>query len=168
MLFIKQEHIHELIELLFQGMIAYLIPKNISWALLFSVMEDLKAGRKPGSEHQSQPQSIDTASMPPFVEDYAASDTSLEQVFLSFAREANLGEAGAVVNLQTCTGNISEQSSNRQSQGLARGSEILGTPGNVSNPGAQTSQEIYSSSIPSEQQLPMTTVDKPGDLQTEL
>lgn len=150
-----------------KGMIAYLIPKNISWALLFSVMEDLKAGRKPGSEHQSQPQSIDTASMPPFVEDYAASDTSLEQVFLSFAREANLGEAGAVVNLQTCTGNISEQSSNRQSQGLARGSEILGTPGNVSNPGAQTSQEIYSSSIPSEQQLPMTTV-KPGDLQTEL
>ncbi|XP_047471049.1 phospholipid-transporting ATPase ABCA1-like [Penaeus chinensis] len=148
-----------------KGMLAYLIPRNISWAVLFSVMEDLKAGRKPGSEHQSQPQSTDTASMPPFVEDYAASDTSLEQVFLSFAREANSGEA-AVVNLQTRTGNLSEQSSNRLSQGVAGGSELLPTPGNVNSP-AQTFQES-SSSIANEQQVQMVTVNNSGDLLTEL
>lgn len=160
--------IYELTELPFQGTIAYLVPKNISWALLFSVMEDLKAGRKPGSEHQSQPQPTDSASMPPFVEDYAASDTSLEQVFLSFAREANPGEVGAAVNPQTSTGNLSEQSSNRLSEGVAGGSEIQPTPGNVSSPGIQTFQEFFSPHNPNEQQISMVTVNNSKDLLTEL
>nr|XP_027231595.1 ATP-binding cassette sub-family A member 1-like [Penaeus vannamei] len=151
-----------------KGTIAYLVPKNISWALLFSVMEDLKAGRKPGSEHQSQPQPTDSASMPPFVEDYAASDTSLEQVFLSFAREANPGEVGAAVNPQTSTGNLSEQSSNRLSEGVAGGSEIQPTPGNVSSPGIQTFQEFFSPHNPNEQQISMVTVNNSRDLLTEL
>ncbi|CAL4122302.1 unnamed protein product, partial [Meganyctiphanes norvegica] len=56
-----------------RGMLAYQVPTNVTWGKIFSVMEDLKAG------------SI-------IVEDYAASDTSLEQVFLSFAREPSESE----------------------------------------------------------------------------
>ncbi|CAL4102208.1 unnamed protein product, partial [Meganyctiphanes norvegica] len=63
-----------------KGMLAYKVPTSISWGKLFDVMEALKAGKDPvtGTEDRSA-----------IVEDYAASDTSLEQVFLSFAREAN-------------------------------------------------------------------------------
>lgn len=150
-----------------------MIPKNISWALLFSVMEDLKAGRRPGSEHRSDAQSTEAASAPPFVEDYAASDTSLEQVFLSFAREANPDAAGASLNQPTSTGVLGRASHPEQpgdrSHGVVEGSEIP-LPGSASNPCTSGSvpQVHYSSSIPNEQQLPMTAVNNSGDLLTDL
>ena len=54
-----------------QGMLSYLIPPAITWSQLFTEMEAIKA----------TPQSS--------VEDYAATEPSLEQVFLAFAREAD-------------------------------------------------------------------------------
>lgn len=66
-------------------MLAYRVPSTITWGTLFTVMEALKAGKNPmnpNDEAQSPMVSL------PIVEVYAASDTSLEQVFLSFAREA--------------------------------------------------------------------------------
>lgn len=56
-----------------RGMLAYLVPPTISWSTLFTVMEQLK-----------------TEGQTTLVEDYAATDPSLEQVFLTFAREADL------------------------------------------------------------------------------
>ncbi|KAK4327951.1 hypothetical protein Pmani_001612 [Petrolisthes manimaculis] len=52
-----------------RGMVAYRIPSSVAWGQLFTVMEGLKTEDN-------------------IVEVYAASDTTLEQVFLSFAREA--------------------------------------------------------------------------------
>lgn len=65
-------------------MLAYRVPSSVSWGTLFTVMEALKTGQHPGSSPDPDPD----PSSPPIVEVYAASDTSLEQVFLSFAREA--------------------------------------------------------------------------------
>lgn len=65
-------------------MLAYRVPSTVTWGTLFSVMEALKAGRDPVSTNTETPPP--TFSLP-VVEVYAASDTSLEQVFLSFARE---------------------------------------------------------------------------------
>ena len=59
-------------------MLTYLIPPAISWATLFHVMEEAKGGSLP--------------EMAP-VEDYSATEPSLEQVFLAFAREADLASA---------------------------------------------------------------------------
>ncbi|KAG7161493.1 ATP-binding cassette sub-family A member 3-like 3 [Homarus americanus] len=67
-------------------MLAFRVSNRNSWGHLFSVMEALKAGRKPGAAGSWTEAAVTTSS--PLVEDYAASDTSLEQVFLSFAREA--------------------------------------------------------------------------------
>ncbi|XP_042235284.1 phospholipid-transporting ATPase ABCA3-like [Homarus americanus] len=69
-----------------KGMLAFRVSNRNSWGHLFSVMEALKAGRKPGAAGSWTEAAVTTSS--PLVEDYAASDTSLEQVFLSFAREA--------------------------------------------------------------------------------
>lgn len=60
---------------------AYLIPSTVSWTQLFNVMEDLKTDGS-GSGRG-------------LVEDYAATDPSLEQVFLTFAREADMAIAAA-------------------------------------------------------------------------
>ncbi|KAK7083179.1 ATP-binding cassette sub- A member 3 [Halocaridina rubra] len=72
-----------------KGMLAYRIPSSITWGHLFSVMEALKYGQNIDSPRRL---SMDVPTSPfssSLVEDYAATDTSLEQVFLSFAREAN-------------------------------------------------------------------------------
>lgn len=69
-----------------KGMLAYRVPSSVTWGTLFTVMEALKAGQDPGSSPNPAPPKA--MSSPPIVEVYAASDTSLEQVFLSFAREA--------------------------------------------------------------------------------
>lgn len=58
-------------------MLDYLVPPNVTWSELFSVMEELKGGGDEDSE-------LD------LVEDYSATDPSLEQVFLTFAREADV------------------------------------------------------------------------------
>ncbi|XP_068232553.1 LOW QUALITY PROTEIN: phospholipid-transporting ATPase ABCA3-like [Palaemon carinicauda] len=63
-----------------KGMIAYRIPVTVSWSQLFSVMESLKTGTE-------TPASASQLFSLPIVEDYAVSEASLEQVFLSFARE---------------------------------------------------------------------------------
>lgn len=67
-------------------MLAYRVPSTVTWGKLFTVMEALKGGRDPlnlnAETEVSPPCSL------PIVEVYAASDTSLEQVFLSFARES--------------------------------------------------------------------------------
>lgn len=73
-------------------MLAYRIPSSVPWGQLFSVMEDLKAGRHPGTATAPAGDQTDGAPSPSIVEVYAASDTSLEQVFLSFAREAGREE----------------------------------------------------------------------------
>lgn len=92
-------------------MLAYRVPTTVSWGQLFSLMEALKAGRDPADHHHEQKQgqggraTTSNTSSSPFstssrsiVEVYAASDTSLEQVFLSFAREAQTEALdGAVV-----------------------------------------------------------------------
>merc|ERR1719154_796049 len=54
------------------GMITYMVPKEHGWGKLFEVLEGLK----------SRKNSI--------VEDYAATDPSLEDVFLMFARESEM------------------------------------------------------------------------------
>ncbi|XP_071529902.1 phospholipid-transporting ATPase ABCA3-like [Panulirus ornatus] len=71
-----------------KGMMAFRVPSRVSWGRLFFVMETLKAGRNPAVVDAVEK---GVADPPPssLVEDYAASDTSLEQVFLSFAREAS-------------------------------------------------------------------------------
>ena len=58
-------------------MLSYLIPPSISWATLFSVMEALKDDNSDMAQ----------------VEDYSATEPSLEQVFLAFAREADMAMA---------------------------------------------------------------------------
>ncbi|XP_045131522.1 phospholipid-transporting ATPase ABCA3-like [Portunus trituberculatus] len=68
-----------------KGMLAYRVPDTVTWGTLFAVMESLKAGQHPDGSQTTVSQSM---SSPSIVEVYAASDTSLEQVFLSFAREA--------------------------------------------------------------------------------
>ncbi|XP_063859615.1 phospholipid-transporting ATPase ABCA3-like isoform X2 [Scylla paramamosain] len=68
-----------------KGMLAYRVPNTVTWGRLFAVMESLKAGQDPEGSQAPVSQSM---SLPSIVEVYAASDTSLEQVFLSFAREA--------------------------------------------------------------------------------
>nr|XP_045609701.1 phospholipid-transporting ATPase ABCA3-like isoform X2 [Procambarus clarkii] len=68
-------------------MLAFRVPSNISWGQIFKVMEALKTGRDPSVSGSLTPAAAASASTS-LVEDYAASDTSLEQVFLSFAREA--------------------------------------------------------------------------------
>ncbi|KAK8719014.1 hypothetical protein OTU49_014299, partial [Cherax quadricarinatus] len=94
------------------GMMAFRVPSTITWGRLFTVMEALKAGADRSS--MSDPiatsaasyslleslkargnngSSPDAAASHSLVEDYAASDTSLEQVFLAFAREAALTPA---------------------------------------------------------------------------
>lgn len=65
-----------------QGMLAFRVPAQVSWGSLFSVMEEMKSGQDPACNA-----SEDNVAQNPLVEDYSASDTSLEQVFLSFARE---------------------------------------------------------------------------------
>ncbi|XP_069191601.1 LOW QUALITY PROTEIN: phospholipid-transporting ATPase ABCA3 [Procambarus clarkii] len=77
-----------------KGMLAYRIPSNVPWGTLFSVMETVKAGRDPSATEAERPYS--SPASPSIVEVYAASDTSLEQVFLSFAREAALEQASDV------------------------------------------------------------------------
>ena len=52
-------------------MLVYRVPSSISWSELFRKLENLKRSK---FKH--------------LVEDYAAMDPSLEQVFLSFARES--------------------------------------------------------------------------------
>nr|XP_053628635.1 phospholipid-transporting ATPase ABCA3-like [Cherax quadricarinatus] len=95
-----------------KGMMAFRVPSTITWGRLFTVMEALKAGADRSS--MSDPiatsaasyslleslkargnngSSPDAAASHSLVEDYAASDTSLEQVFLAFAREAALTPA---------------------------------------------------------------------------
>ncbi|XP_064105712.1 phospholipid-transporting ATPase ABCA1-like [Macrobrachium nipponense] len=72
-----------------KGMLAYRIPVTVSWSQLFSIMESLKSGK---GFQQPTPKSEMSAChlfSLPIVEDYAVSEASLEQVFLSFAREAN-------------------------------------------------------------------------------
>ncbi|KAG7161491.1 ATP-binding cassette sub-family A member 3-like 2 [Homarus americanus] len=79
-----------------KGMLAYRVPISVSWGQLFSVMEALKAGRDPGAAtplREDLPLASPSTSI---VEVYAASDTSLEQVFLSFAREAAMEQAPGV------------------------------------------------------------------------
>lgn len=72
-----------------QGMLSYRIPSRISWGRLFSVMEALKNGRQPSDRDTDVVASPVANLQESIVEDYAASDTSLEQVFLTFAREAS-------------------------------------------------------------------------------
>lgn len=67
-----------------QGMLAFKVPNSVSWGHLFSVMERLKCGDVSSNAESSHSTPVS------LVEDYAASDTSLEQVFLSFAREASV------------------------------------------------------------------------------
>lgn len=74
-------------------MLAYRVPSTVTWGTLFTVMEALKIGKDPMNPNEEAPSP--TVSLP-IVEVYAASDTSLEQVFLSFAREA--AEEGVPVN----------------------------------------------------------------------
>lgn len=62
-------------------MLAFRISKEVSWSHLFSVMEAMKNCQNDVNRVEEEP---------PLVEDYAASDASLEQVFLSFAREATI------------------------------------------------------------------------------
>lgn len=71
-----------------KGMLAYRIPVTVSWGQLFSIMESLKGGKglQPTSEGGVPASHLFSL---PIVEDYAVSEASLEQVFLSFAREAN-------------------------------------------------------------------------------
>lgn len=63
-------------------MLAFRVSKQVSWSRLFSVMEALKSGPEAVSGGDT------SVTVEPLVEDYAASDASLEQVFLSFARES--------------------------------------------------------------------------------
>ncbi|XP_050726962.1 phospholipid-transporting ATPase ABCA3-like [Eriocheir sinensis] len=72
-----------------KGMLAYRVPSTVTWGTLFTVMEALKTGKDPMNPNDEAPSP--TVSLP-IVEVYAASDTSLEQVFLSFAREAAEGD----------------------------------------------------------------------------
>lgn len=72
-----------------KGMLSYRIPTRISWGRLFSVMEALKSGRQPSDRDSDAIASPVANPQESIVEDYAASDTSLEQVFLTFAREAS-------------------------------------------------------------------------------
>lgn len=65
-----------------QGMLAFRISKQISWSHLFSVMEAMKTNPEAARDETNN-----ATVGKPMVEDYAASDASLEQVFLSFARE---------------------------------------------------------------------------------
>lgn len=68
----------------FQGMIHYHIkPENTSISEIFSFMERLKASHS-------------------FVEDYTVNDTSLEEVFLSFAKMRN-DEAARISNASTAS-----------------------------------------------------------------
>lgn len=70
-------------EFLLQGMLAFRISKEVSWGRLFSVMETIK------NEQRAADYADDEGTVKePLLEDYAASDASLEQIFLSFAREA--------------------------------------------------------------------------------
>ena len=63
-------------------MLAFRVPTEVSWGCLFSVMEAMKHGQDPACSGDAG-----ATVQNPLVEDYTASDTSLEQVFLSFARE---------------------------------------------------------------------------------
>lgn len=63
-------------------MLAFRVPSEVSWGCLFSVMEAMKHGQDPACSGGAK-----ATTQEPLVEDYTASDTSLEQVFLSFARE---------------------------------------------------------------------------------
>ncbi|KAK4327949.1 hypothetical protein Pmani_001610 [Petrolisthes manimaculis] len=77
-----------------KGMLAYQVPTTVSWGHLFSVMERLKQGdANNGADVNNSSTSIS------LVEDYAASDTSLEQVFLSFAREAAITDGSPEITI---------------------------------------------------------------------
>ncbi|XP_018027772.1 phospholipid-transporting ATPase ABCA1 [Hyalella azteca] len=67
-----------------RGMLSYMVTPDVTWAHLLSVMERLKNGD--GAENMS------------LVEDYAATDPSLEQVFLAFAREADEATANSTTS----------------------------------------------------------------------
>ncbi|MPC11282.1 ATP-binding cassette sub-family A member 3 [Portunus trituberculatus] len=71
-----------------KGMLAFRVPTEVSWGCLFSVMEAMK------HDHGD----VEATAQNPLVEDYTASDTSLEQVFLSFAREGNLVQASMKID----------------------------------------------------------------------
>ena len=66
-------------------MLSYLVPPSISWSDLFTVMEGLKEEEGAGG----------------LLEDYAATEPSLEQVFLAFAREADNAMANKVMEVVT-------------------------------------------------------------------
>lgn len=86
-------------------MLAYRVPSTVTWGTLFTVMEALKAGRDPRNPNTN----ASTASFSlPIVEVYAASDTSLEQVFLSFAREAAQEEVTGTVAPKAVTTMVTE------------------------------------------------------------
>ena len=70
---------------IFQGMLAYKVPPSIPWGHIFKMMESLKKGIDPSDSNKTGPGFRST-----LVEDYVVTDTSLEQVFLSLARETDL------------------------------------------------------------------------------
>ena len=68
-------------------MLSYELSSNHTWSYIFEVMESLKNGLAlPFTFTQRESSTIEI--LRNFVEDYAVMDPSLEQVFLSFAREA--------------------------------------------------------------------------------
>ena len=74
-------------DIFLQGMLTYQIPPSISWSQMFNEMENLKY--LPDSAAQ--------------IEDYSANEPSLEEVFLAFAREADLANPNLKHNTDQIT-----------------------------------------------------------------
>lgn len=74
-------------------MLTFRVPSTISWSKLFNVMEALKTGSTDppaGVSNTFWETKVHNAHFEHLIEDYAAMDPSLEQVFLSFAREDDI------------------------------------------------------------------------------
>lgn len=66
-------------------------------------MEALKSGRQPSDGDAETIPSPSANTHESIVEDYAASDTSLEQVFLTFAREASAENQSKLIPQEVVT-----------------------------------------------------------------